>query len=165
MLLWFYKMHFSRKRQFSSSCLTLKPDYCFICWKGLKPFPHYSGCVRVDGPQPIHPGITLVQCDGKLVCHRLDKKRVLLALNRPLRGGYVSCTFHLELIWSRVTQPKSTKRISLRRCQGSQNASGSRQAIWRCVVKWQATPPCLLSPMCHSNRGRAPSSRAMFPSL
>lgn len=75
MLLWFYKMHFSRKRQLSSSCLTLKPDYCSICWKGLKPFPHYSGCVRADGPQPIHPGITLVQCDGKLVCHRLDKKK------------------------------------------------------------------------------------------
>lgn len=149
-----------------NSCLTLKPNYCFICCNALKPFPHYSGCVRAAGPQPIHPGITLVQCDGKLVCHRLDKKkRVLLALNRPLGGGYVSCTFHLELIWSRVTRPKSTKRISLRRCRGSQNASGSRRAIWRCVVKWQATPPCLLSPMCHSNRGRAPSSRAMFPSL
>lgn len=89
-----YKDHASRKRQFNYPCLTLMPDYCYICCKAREPSPRYGGYVRADRPQPIHPGITLVQCDGKLVRHCLEKK-VLLAINRPLDGGYISCTFYL----------------------------------------------------------------------
>lgn len=50
------------------------PDYCYICCKALEPSPRYSGYVRADR-QPIHPGIALVQCDGKLVRHCLEKKK------------------------------------------------------------------------------------------
>lgn len=94
------------------------------------------------------------------------KNNPLSVLNCPLDGGHVSSTFYLPLIWSLVTQLKSTKRISLRdAAEPPKNRQASRRAIWRSVVKRQAPPPCLHSPMCHSNRGRAPCSRAMFPSL